>query len=168
MVPPRLQQVIDTLGIDIQYEDLHSQNPNYDGYACPAQKLIVLDISIRGTRQELCVLSEETGHHVEQPGLHQKIYHSKEFWKLDHLMRGNVWALCAKDERRAVRWGTGIVIPDREFWDFAATGPHLMWEWCEHFGVEGWFMAAKMGYIRVREHELRRRVPRMREFILRL
>ncbi len=144
----RLIRLSETMGLCVTHENLHRRHPGLDGYARPARGLIFLDHSIRGTRQGICVLSEEVGHCLYPPAADHLTYHSREFWQLSQAQRDNLSIMATKDERAALLWATEYVIPDWKFWAFYSRGPHNWWHWLEHFEVEDWFMRTKVGFMR--------------------
>ena len=145
-----LESIADFAGIERRWEDIHSRHPDYDGYAVPGRRLIVLDVSIRGTRQEKCVLAEEIGHCLYPPAADHTLYHSTKYWGLGQWERSTLRCQVAKDERAALEWASSVLIPDWSFWEFARGGGREWWEWLEHFGVTDWMMRVKVGLVRAR------------------
>jgi len=142
-----LETVAHYYRLEIRYENLQNEHPGRLGVARPAKGLIVLDISIRGTRQEKCVLAEEIGHCLYPPVADHRLFYSKRFYTLDSHqkrdLRRDVW----REERAARCWAADVLIPDYCFWDFFDIGPHEMEEWCERFDVEPWLVAFKIAYL---------------------
>lgn len=134
-------------GIEVRYESLFCSQRKLYGYAWPSRKLIVLEVGIMGTRQEKCVLAEEVGHCLYPPIGDHELYHSEKYYTIDPLQRAGCRSQVAKDERVALRWATDFLISDSTFFAYFDTGPHELWEWCDHFEVEPWFMALKIGYM---------------------
>lgn len=147
----------DALEIVIRYRDLHAKRPLLEGYACLDRRQIILDESLKNNRrQHKCVLAEEIGHFLYPPTGNHYVYHLAEYRQAVSVEeRSLIFAAVIKDERLALRWATDFLIPDVAFWDFTKTGPHEIWEWCEHFDVESWFMHLKIGYIRRKSREKR-------------
>jgi hypothetical protein len=143
-----LWHIIQELRIKVKWRNLHSWHPDWDAYAWPARRLIVLDYSVgRIPRREKCVLAEEVGHIFYPPAGNHIVYHSTRFYDLNAWQRNNLSVLVAKDERQALEWGTSFLIPDNAFWKFAARGPHFWEDWLDHFDVEDWFMMSKFKFM---------------------
>lgn len=142
-----MEYLAHALGIRTITVDLHSENPHFDGYAWPARREIGLDMSIIGTRHGRCVFDEEVSHCLVTPFADHRLYHSRRYWELDAATRSDIRVKVVKDENGALRWATDAVIPDDLFFAYLGTGPYEIWEWCDHFDVEPWFMKFKIGYM---------------------
>jgi hypothetical protein len=148
-----LRDYIEMAGYEIIYRDLHGRHPLLEGFVSLKFKKVFIDISVRNTRQEKCVLAEELGHVLLPPAVDGALYHFAEYkdvfqtqWERDSLEIS-----VAKDERRALRYGTSILIPDQAFWDYAKS-KHMWYEWYEYFEVEDWFMRAKFEFMQTKQH----------------
>ncbi|RJX18548.1 MAG: hypothetical protein C4570_06625 [Ammonifex sp.] len=137
------------LGARVTYSDLHAIHPKLEAYTrFPA---IHLDKSLEcRPRQHRCVLAEEIGHVCYPPRPGHVAYHVAGSWNsLDYEARDGLAVIVAQDERKALKWATGLLIPNSAFWRFAGKGPQSMEDWLEEFDVERWFLEAKIGLIRV-------------------
>jgi Zn-dependent peptidase ImmA (M78 family) len=139
-------------GIKVVNRDIHSEKPLLDGYAKPNEKLIVLEKSLEYTTHGLCVLAEEIGHCLFPPLSNHIMYHKTNYHDMSYWNRDNLAVQVAKEETQAIEFATTLLIPDQEFWKHYSTGPHEIWEWCEHFGVAEWFMRRKIGFMRSKKH----------------
>jgi hypothetical protein len=151
-----LLQLAYDLCISISYRDLNGQHPQLLGYT--RGRYITLDVSLRDKpRQHKCVLAEEIGHALYPPGANHISYHIAGGWaELNFLSRGNIEYSVGQDERHALKWATGLLIPDQAFWEYADDGRCFVWEWCEYFDVEQWFFEMKVGFIRAGQDPRRR------------
>ncbi|MGB9804091.1 ImmA/IrrE family metallo-endopeptidase [Desulfofundulus sp.] len=148
-----LEGLIFGMGVDVRYKNLHKQHPLLDAYAWPARRLIVLDETLRyPSRHKKCVLAEEIGHMVYPPAGDHILYHTADYYNLDSWQRFDLWRRVAADEREALQWATGFLIPDTAFWDFLKRGPHEWEDWLEYFDVEDWFMGLKFRFIKKRHY----------------
>lgn len=137
----------DRMGARIYYSDLRSLHPELLGYTKPP--CIYLDVSLRDkSRQHKCILAEELGHILYPPRPGHVAFHRKSYINLDHCKRGNIKAIVAQDERKALDWATSILMPDVEFWRVIEDGINTVHELAEYFDVEHWFVLHKIGYIR--------------------
>lgn len=143
--------IASSLGIEVVYRDIHSEKPLLDGYAVPHKKLIVLEKTLKYTAHGLCVLAEELGHCVFPPLSNHITYHRSDYHNMNQWQCDNLAVQVAKEENQAIFFATNLLIPDSQFWKFFETGPHDIWEWCEHFGVTEWFMRRKIGFMRVKK-----------------
>lgn len=160
--------MISGLDIGVRYVDLHTRNPFYDGYAWPSRREIGLEWSLKGTWQEKAVLAEEIGHILYPPFANHRCFHDTRFWKMTQWGKDSLSVAVARDERAALQWATSALIPDRAFWQFAASGPQDWWEWLEEFEVPGWFLEVKFGLVRAKMHEDGLRPFRWRELVRRV
>jgi hypothetical protein len=137
------------LGARVTYSNLHAVHTRLEAYT--RFPVIHLDRSLEcRPRQHRCVLAEEVGHICYPPRPGHVAYHVADSWdKLDHAARDNLAVIVAQDERKALQWATGLLIPDSAFWRFAEKGPHRLEDWLEEFDVERWFLEAKIGLLRV-------------------
>lgn len=137
------------LDIRVTYKDLRAQHPDLLGMAQADNRTVVLDKSLVGSRRKLkCILAEEIGHILFPPRPGHMAYHSTEFIRSDFNGRNNLKVIVAQDERKALDWATGVLIPDVEFWRAVRNGENTLHELAEYFDVEEWFMRIKIGYIR--------------------
>lgn len=148
-----LLRIASLYNIRVIYRNLHVSNPVLEGYAKPLQRLIVLDNSLLGRPTDhICVLAEEIGHIFYPPVYSCVNYHRADFYQKDTLARSEIKYQHSKTERVALVWATGYLIPDEEFWEFAASGPREFVEWLEHFGVAEWLMRWKIGFMKTQTH----------------
>jgi Zn-dependent peptidase ImmA (M78 family) len=155
------------LGIKIKFSDLRSSHNDLLGEADAEAKTITLDLSLVNNSRELkCVLAEEIGHILFPPRPGHLAYHSRQFWKTEHLKGSNIKAIVAQDERKALTWATDVLMPNVEFSRILDKGVTTVNELAEHFEVEPWFVMLKIGYYRKREREAGRKV-KWREIIRR-
>lgn len=137
------------LGITVTFGNLRKYNPGLLGKADAATITITIDNSLIKKRRKLkCVLAEEIGHILYPPRPGHVAYHSTNYYHIDHCDRSNIKAIVAQDERKALTWATGVLIPDVEFWRVNRNGVDTVYELAEYFEVEEWFMMLKIGYIR--------------------
>lgn len=141
-------------GIKVVYQDLRSRHPDLLGMADAEQRVIILDKSLSGSQRKLkCILAEEIGHVLYPPRPGHIAYHSTEFIQSDFNGRSNLKIIVAQDERKALTWATGVLIPDVEFWRAVDNGINTIYELSDYFDVEEWFMRLKIGYIRMKARE---------------
>lgn len=134
------------LGIKISVKDLQSKKPGLLGKANAKTKEIELDISLLDdTRKHKCVLAEEIGHILYPPRQGHTAYHSRNFFNYDN--RGNIEAIVAQDERKALDWATNVLISDVEFYRVIKNNVTLF-QLTEYFDVDEWFMRHKIAYVR--------------------
>ena len=132
--------------IKVKYRHLP---PGLLGKANARTKTITLDTRLEPKYRLLkCVLAEEIGHILYPPRPGHVAYHSTNYYHIDHCDRSNIKAIVAQDERKALTWATGVLIPDVEFWRVNRNGVDTVYELAEYFEVEEWFMMLKIGYVR--------------------
>jgi hypothetical protein len=114
--------------------------------------VIALDISTKGTLQEVCVLAEEVGHIMWPPMVDHTLFHFAGYRDAfqDYWQRDNIELAVSRDERHALEWATGFLIPDESFWAYFEQGKHEWQEWLEYFEVEDWFMRYKVNFMRIK------------------
>lgn len=150
-------------GINIFYKKLPS---GLLGVADAEAMSIELDHSLlKNTRQHKCVLAEEIGHILHPPRPGHVRYHSMGFWQTEGT--SCIKAIVAQDERKALDWATGVLLPDVEFNRIMENGGYSLNEIAEMFEVERWMVDHKIGYYRRKERDRGRRV-RWRELIRRV
>ena len=140
--------IASSLGIEVVYHDIHSKKPLLDGYAIPYQQKIVIEKSLKYTTQGTCVLAEEIGHCLYPPLSNHIMYHRTDYYDMSQWDCDNLAVKVAKEEHQAMFFATNLLIPDKKFWDYYKSGPHTIYEWCEHFGVTEWFMLRKIDFMR--------------------
>lgn len=140
--------VLGEMGARVEYKNLHARHPQLEGYTRPP--VITLDSTLPDRpREHRAILAHEMGHLVYPPLPGHHRYHIASEWEaLDYAGRDSIEHVVAKDERLAMKYATDLLIPDKLFWQFAATGPHEYWEWLEEFDVPKWFFEFKVGFIR--------------------
>ncbi len=131
--------------------------PGLLGRADATKKVVMLDPSLRDKPRELkCVLAEEIGHIIFPPRPGHIRYHSTGFWETDN--NGQTKITVAQDERTALDWATGVLMPDVEFNRIMENGNCTLWEIAEEFDVEQWFIEHKIGYYRRKQRDTGRMV----------
>ena len=141
-------------GISIVYEKLPK---GLLGKANAETKTITLDVLLKDNpRQHKCVLAEEIGHIIIPPRPGHIRYHSLDSWRCENF--GLTKTIVAQDERKALDWATGVLIPNVEFDRIMAKGSYTLWEIEEVFEVERWLVEHKIGYYRRKQRDMGRRV----------
>ncbi|HBX24005.1 MAG TPA: hypothetical protein DEF34_10300 [Desulfotomaculum sp.] len=136
----------DLFGIKVVFRNLR---PGLLGSADAWRKIITLDESLRDRpRLMKCVLAEEIGHILYPPRPGHIRYHSTGFWETEYLERSHLKVIVAQDERKALTWATGVLIPDVEFWRAIGEKHNTIYKLADYFEVEDWFVWIKIGYIR--------------------
>ncbi len=149
-----LKSMAKIFGIVILYEELPS---GQSGKANAETKTVTLDVSLKDNpRQHKCVMAEEIGHILFPPRPGHIRYHSRGFY--DHENCSMVKHIVAQDERKALDWATGVLMPNVEFNRTMANGGYLISEIEEMFEVEDWVVQHKIGYYRRKENEAGRKV----------
>jgi len=160
-----LLYLAETTNVLLRYEDLHARHPQLEAYT--SYPVIVLDKSLQSRTQEhRVVLAHELGHIVYPPRAGHISYYTARAWDMmDCPTRDSLAVSVGKDERFAMKFATGVLIPDQFFWRFAAAGPHEMWTWLEAFDIPKWFLEFKVGFVRAGQPARER--LKWREIILR-
>lgn len=132
------------LGITVMFADLPA---GLLGQADADTKTIILDRTLKSSaRQFRCVLAEEIGHILHPPRPGHLRYHSKNYWQMED--RSSIKHIVAQDERKALDWATGVLMPDVEFTRIMEAGNYSVSEIAELFEVEPWAALHKIGYYR--------------------
>ncbi|MFZ5897996.1 MAG: ImmA/IrrE family metallo-endopeptidase [Bacillota bacterium] len=109
---------------------------------------ILLDDSlIKQPRKHRCVLAEEIGHAMHPPRPGHMRFHRRRYDVAD-----NQAIIVAQDERKALLWATGFLMPDVEFWRAVSQGYDTVPDLAEYFYVEEWFVRTKIGFIDTQAH----------------
>lgn len=117
------------------------------GQANADTKTITLDRALKSSDRRLrCVLAEEIGHIMHPPRPGHLRYHSKGYWQIDD--RSSLRHIVAQDERKALDWATGVLMPDVEFNRIMEDGNHSISEIVELYEVEPWAVLHKISYYR--------------------
>lgn len=144
------------IGVKIVYTNLPS---GCLGKADATRKAIKLDKSLLDSERKLrSVFSEELGHIISPPRFGHIRYHSIGFYETAYDESSNIKRIVAQDERKALDWATGILLPDVEFGRIMENGNYTLWEIEEIFDVERWLIEHKIGYYRRKQWNLGRRV----------
>lgn len=137
----------DQIGAKIRYVNLQKSNPELFAYTKPP--FIYLDASLRDNpRLYKCVLAEEIGHVLYPPRPGHIAFHTTGYIHISHIKKSNINAVVAQDERQALDWATGVLMPDVEFWRAIENGVNTVYELAEYFEVEPWLALHKIRYIR--------------------
>lgn len=163
-----LLELADMLGIKISFRYLNRKRKReLLAFTVSRFKTIILDHSILNDLPKLkSVLSEEIGHILHPPRPGHIRYHSRRFYQRDDcsMIKYNV----AQDERKALDWATGVLMPNVEFNRFMENGGYSISEIAEHFEVETWLVEHKIGYYRRKQFENYGRRVKWRELIRRV
>lgn len=137
------------------------------GVADASEKIIKLDESLLDCERKLrSVFSEEIGHIIYPPRPGHIRYHSTQFWEAQHSDSAMTKIVVAQDERKALDWATGVLIPDVEFYRIIREGRCQLWEIEDTFDVERWLVEHKIGYYRRKQRVAGKKV-RWRDIIRR-
>lgn len=137
------------LKIDVRYRNLQKKTPGLLGKANAAINTITLDTSLKlNPREHKCVLAEEIGHILFPPRPGHIAYHRKGYWYKDSTERCFIKGIVAQDERKALDWATGVLMPDVVFCRFIENGDKSLPEIADYFDVEEWFAKFKIAYVR--------------------
>lgn len=123
------------------------------GFADAETMTIKLDHSLlKNSRQHKCVLAEEIGHILCPPRPGHIRYHSIGFWRTEGT--SCIKAVVAQDERKALDWATGVLLPDSEFSKIIESdGGYTVGQIAELLDVEPWIVEHKLGYYRRKRFE---------------
>lgn len=136
----------DFLGVKVCYTHLPK---GMLGRAHADIKVIKLDKSLKVNNRLLkCVMAEEIGHILYPPRPGHVRYHSKAYWQTEYVERSNLKVIVAQDERAALDWATGVLMPDVEFWRAVSESVNTIPQLIEYFDVEDWIVRHKVGHIR--------------------
>lgn len=101
--------------------------------------VILLDYTLKqNTRQLRCVLAEEVGHHI--CGVISNLITIND----DYIQK----IIRSRDENRALRWATTVLIPDLELCKAIDKGYRDCYELAEYFCVTPGFMVAKLQFLK--------------------
>ncbi len=146
--------MVEGLNIRLIYRDLNKNNVGLLGEADASNRTITLDCSLVDyPREHKSVLAEEIGHVLYPPRPGHIAYHARGYYDTDHIERCNIRATVAQDERMALDWATGVLMPDVEFWRVVEEGENTLWQLADWFEVTEWFVRIKVGYIRRKARE---------------
>lgn len=147
--------MVEGLEVKLIYGNLNKNDIGLLGKADASKRLITLDHSLTNYRREhKCVLAEEIGHILHPPRPGHVAYHARGYYDTDHIERCNIRATVAQDERKALDWATGVLMPDVEFWRIVEKGENTLYQLADWFDVTDWFVRIKIGYVRrkARDH----------------
>jgi len=123
------------------------------------ERMVYLDKSLlKSQRKHKCILAEEIGHILHPPRPGHVAYHSTEYIQSNSYGRSNLKIIVAQDERKALTWATGVLIPDVEIWRAIGEKRNTVYELADYFDVEEWFVRIKIGYIRRKARDNRQRL----------
>lgn len=155
----QLYMIADTLDIDVKFDHLNKNYIGLLGMADASRGLITLDFSLRDhPREHKCVLAEEIGHILHPPRPGHVAYHCRGYYDYDSIEQSMLRITVAQDERDALDWATGVLMPDVEFWRVIKEGTVTLHQLIDHFEVTGWFARIKIGYIRRKARDQGQRV----------
>jgi len=141
----QLWEIADEFGVFATFAPLQKKNPGLLGIYISDWPAIFLDESIRNYRRiQKCILAEEIGHHLTVPRTDfRRVYrHYTRYGECNETI------MFAQDERRALRWATGFLIPDVELCRALAKGYRSCYELAEHFDVTEWFVYRKLEFLK--------------------
>jgi len=139
------------LSIIVVWRNLQLINPSFLGMADASKNTITLDLSLDDCpRKCKCVLAEEIGHILYPPRPGHIRYHSRGYWQVDHHDRSLMDVIVAQDERKALNWATGVLMPDDKMPMARMEGARTLPLLAEYFDVELWIVRLKIGYMRRR------------------
>lgn len=144
-----LYLIAESLGIKVSHVDLHKTSTGLLGKADALNKKITLDYSLKDCpREHKCVLAEEIGHILYPPQPGHIAYHARGYYDIDNIERSMIKVTVAQDERKALDWATGVLMPNVEFWRAVKEGENTLCKLADWFDVTEWFVRIKIGYIR--------------------
>lgn len=133
-----LWRLVEVEGITVKYEALsHVPESIYGLYVWSRAlgPLIILDSSLLYRRQlRKCVLAEEVGHHFTAARSNLLVAHTS--YRLEIEM--------GRDERRALRWATEFLVPDKELFRAIEKGYRTIPDLAEYFDITEWFLQRKL------------------------
>lgn len=129
--------------IIVKYKNIRQTKEKLNGVYVSredAGPLIILDTSLlRKPREHRCILAHEVGHYFT--GAKTNILHASKSYTAE-IER-------SRDEYRAMRWATSILMPDREIHSAVhELGIVNCYELAEHFDVTIQFCMSKLTYIK--------------------
>ena len=137
------------LNIEVKFRNLRKMHPDLLGMADASNRTIALDQTLnQSPRQLRCVFAEEIGHIMFPPRPGHIRYHSKQYIEANHIDRSIIQHTVAQDERKALQWATGFLMPNVEFWQAVEEGANTVISLNDWFDVETWFTHLKIGFIR--------------------
>jgi Zn-dependent peptidase ImmA (M78 family) len=129
---------VEAEGITVKYEALsHVPERIYGLYMWSRAlgPLIILDFSLLQRRRlHKCVLAEEVGHHFTAARSNLLVAHTSYRLEVD----------MGRDERRALRWATEFLVPDKELFRAIEKGYRTIPELAEYFDTTEWFLCRKL------------------------
>lgn len=152
-------------GIKVAFKNLKELNPGPLGLADAEGKSIELDQSLMGSPCQLkSIFAEEIGHILYPPRPGHIRYHSRGFWRREDCE--SIRQTVAQDERKALDWATGVLMPDVEFGQIMEAGNMTLAEIAERYEVDPLLAKHKVSYYR-RKERMSYRKTRWRDLIKR-
>lgn len=146
----RLFEWASIFGIKVVFKNLKGLHPGPLGLADAENKTIELDRSLIDSPHQLkAILAEEIGHILYPPRPGHIRYHSRGFWQRADCE--SIRQTVAQDERKALDWATGVLMPDVEFNRIMETGDMSLGEIAERYEVDPLFAKHKINYYRRKE-----------------
>lgn len=137
-------------GIKVVFKNLKGLHPGPLGLADAEKKIIELDQSLKDSPRQLkTILAEEIGHMFYPPRPGHIRYHSRGFWQREDCE--SIRQTVAQDERKALDWATGVLMPDVDFRRIMEAGNMTLAEIAECYEVDPLFAKHKVNYYRRKE-----------------